>query len=260
MAINFDLGDLQAFAAVAETGNFRKAAEIVPHLAAGLQPAHRQARRGAGRASAGPQHAQSGAHRRGARLCAQRAAARRSGHHAAGHPRSGGHTHGRGHGCLRALGGCVLPAAGHQAIPRKLPQHPREDHRRGRQRRAHGGDTRRGGFRAQLHRQQRGRCGLRAAARGALRGGLSARPRAGAASQRGLERAARVRLHDGGQVLRQPPVDGPGAGQRAATPGVHLRSAPCDDAAGPGGSRPAAWRRYRAWPRWQTIPRWWPCR
>jgi len=29
MAIHFDLGDLQAFAAVAETGNFRKAAELV---------------------------------------------------------------------------------------------------------------------------------------------------------------------------------------------------------------------------------------
>ncbi len=170
MAINFDLNDLLAFRAVAELSNFRKAAEVGAHFAAGVQPPHRQAGAGSGCAAARAHHAAREPDGGGPRLRAQgRAAARRSRPHAAGHPRCGCHAHGRGGNRVRAVDRLLLSFAGDPSLPRALPQGPHQGVRCRRERGARRRGRRRGRLRAQLHRQPGDRHRVQAAAEGPLR-------------------------------------------------------------------------------------------
>jgi DNA-binding transcriptional LysR family regulator len=153
MALNFDLNDLLAFRAVAELGNFRRAAEAV-HIsqpafsrridkleqALGVRLLERTTRR-VSLTAVGRDFA-----RKVASCWTTWTARCWAARHLA-------HAHGRGHGGLRAVDRVLLPVAGDPALPRALPEDPRARARRRRQRGAGRGGARRGRLRPELHRQ-----------------------------------------------------------------------------------------------------------
>ena len=139
MAINFDLNDLQAFRAVAEIGNFRKAAETI-HLS---QPAFSRridkleqalgvrlldrTTRSVNLTAIGrdfDRKVQLLLDELDSTLLGIRGVA--------------AHAHGRGDDRLRAVHRVLLPVAGDPPLPRALPEDPRQGLRRQRQRGAVG--------------------------------------------------------------------------------------------------------------------------
>ena len=169
----------QAFRAVAELSNFRKAAEAV-HVsqpafsrridkleqALGVRLLDRTTRR-VSLTSVG---------RDFDRKVQQLAGRPRQ--HPAGHPRRRGNAHGRGDDRLRAVDRLLLPVAGDPRYHERLPEDPGQGVRCQRQRGADGGGPQRGRLRTQLHRRAGAGHRVQAAAGGALRRRLPARPSA----------------------------------------------------------------------------------
>ena len=246
MALQFDLNDLLAFSRGGRAGQLPPRCRVGAHLAARLQPAHRQAGAGAGRQAARTQHAPRGAHGRGPRLRAQGVGV--------------GWTNWTAR-CSRLRGiaptrmGEVTVACVPSTVYYFLSQVIRRYRERYPKIRVRVLDASANEVLAAVSRGeadfglnfiggQEPEIEFHPLGRRALRRGLPARPPAGpqAPASPGPNWGAH-RLHLGQQVVRQPAAAGPGAGRCARPPAGGVRGRARDHDAGPGGGRPGCGRR-----------------